>query len=62
MDKLVSINEDDLEYVKRTAKEDGIAQKKVIERCVTYCRKNVKTIKIETTLGGDKVDLSEMQE
>tara|TARA_R100000789_G_C2935344_1_gene130417 strand:- start:38 stop:226 length:189 start_codon:yes stop_codon:yes gene_type:complete len=62
MNKLITINEEDLEYIKRLAKEEGLPQKKIIERCITYCRKNVKMIKIETTLGGENIDLSEMQD
>ena len=59
MKKLVDIDGDDLKYVKRTAKEERLSQKAVIELCVTYARKRV--LKIETHIG-DKHDLSEMQE
>ena len=60
MDKLVSITDKNLEYVKTTAKKEGLPEKKVIERCVTYCRKHV--IKIETTVRGDECDMSKMQD
>ncbi len=58
MKKLVDIDGDDLKYVKRTAKEERLSQKAVIELCVTYARKRV--LKIETHTG-EHYDLSEMQ-
>ena len=60
MKKLVDIDGDDLKYVKRTAKEERLSQKAVIELCVTYARKRV--LKIETHIGDKNHDLSEMQE
>ncbi len=58
MKKLVDIEGEDLEYVKREAKEGPLTEKKIIELCVRYVRKRV--IKIETYTGGDKIDLSEV--